>query len=359
VTTRDIMEGTLIGGMDGIFKAFSSIPTRPPFDKQEADKRNRQQAYMADFRATAVPMLREVLNNRMLIARINAARVLHRFAVDGHEEVADDCVRILETTQEHDAVKVWAVKGIGEVLGQYANKTPKDAKRLDKAALAVYAWLEARCKVSPQLLADMQPDEHEAVRYLRREAIKALGSYRRPMIVDDPKTGTRQGPVAGLLVRIMVGDENAVSPSASITEREEAAYGLCLMQSKLSPTYQPDYVLHQWGRFIAALGAEANFDPDRKKQRWQYFASHLKAGADTLATDFPRNSPTSVYLTNMMARVNPVLEYLYDKEKFAGEVTVLSQWLNDNPPKAQEDVYNPPVALLAQVLGEPLRPAGR
>jgi hypothetical protein len=342
LTTRDIMEGSQ--GDYGILQAFPLLITfnKPAQDPDEQAKRERQQKYMVEFRQAASGFLREVLKNRLLVARLNAAIVLERFTDYGQEEVADDLLAILDNPNENDAVKVWAIKGLGKLLANAAVKAPKDPKRIERCALAAYAWLDTRTKTPPALVAELSEPEKDGIRFVRKAAIRALAEYRRPMIVDDPKANRREGPVAGLLLRIMNNEENSVSPDASWSEREEAAVGLCHLQSKQSTTYQPDFVAYQVSRFIAALGAEANRDASRNTQRWQFFAAQLKAGTDALTADLKGN-PSAAYLSKLMAGVNPVLENLYDDKKSQTAVGDLNESLNALPPKGT-DVYNPPMA---------------
>lgn len=340
VTTREIMEGTPGAGVDGIFEAFPP-PTfsRQADDPEEAARRDRQRKYLNEMRGYATHYLREVLGNRLLIARLNAAIVLHRFAQYGQEEVADEFLWILENPNEHDAIKHWAVKGIGELFNQVKN--PKDPKRMDRCALAVYSWLENKTKLPPTLVAELSEPEQDAVRYLRREAIRVLAAYRRPVIVEDAKANVREGPVAALLVRIMNNAEGTISPSASLTERKEAAEALCNLQHKRSETYQPDYVVYQVARFIAVLGAEADRDRSRTAQRWKAFAAHLKVAWDNLGDDL-KNTPHAQYIKRLEGRVNPVLEYIFDESKSANSVPELNEFLANNPPKSNDVFGQPP-----------------
>jgi hypothetical protein len=341
VTTRDIMEGSPGGMADGIFKAFPPPGfQRPAEDPEEAAKRERQRKYLAEMRSYATHYLREVLQNRLLIARLNAAIVLHRLAQYGQEDVLDELLMILEHPEEHLAVKHWAIKGIGELLSQASAKPPKDPKRMERAALAVFRWLDDATRMPVSLVEEMSEAERDGIRFIRREAIRALAAYRRPAISEDAKTGRREGPVAALLVRIMANEENNVVPSASLVERKEAAEALCQLQAKHTPSYQHDYAAFQVARLIAVLGAEADRDAARSTQRWKAFAAQLKNAFDTLAED-ARNTPHAGYVNRLSARVLPVLEYLFDESKSAGSVSELNEYLAGNPPKSAE-VYGPP-----------------
>jgi HEAT repeat protein len=295
-------------------------------------------AYMKEFREVAVPLLREVLQNRSLPARLNATRVLHRFAQDGHEEVADELIKVLENKDEHDAVKHWAVLGLGEI---FAYRTHKNLPVVQRGALAVLQFADARTKFDKAVVEQMTEPERDGIRYVRRAAIRALGNLRRPMIVDDAKAGARDGPTAELLVRILANGGADVSPTASLSEREEAAYALCKMQHRACPTYQPDYAAHQVVRLIAVLGAEAGRDDERARERWKYMASHLQEGLELLVADVDK-TPNAAYVKKLAEESRRVLENLYDKDKSTGAISTLNEYVNTNPPKSTGVFGAPP-----------------
>src|SRR5262249_23482192 len=58
LSTRDIMEGTPAGSVDGIFKMFPPTSfNKTAEDADEQAKRLRQQKYLVEFRAAVVPFL--------------------------------------------------------------------------------------------------------------------------------------------------------------------------------------------------------------------------------------------------------------------------------------------------------------
>lgn len=333
-TIADIMKGTPEGLMDGILEAFPPANFRSPTeDPVLTEKRKRQQKYLDEFRPIAAEYLKEVLNNRLLVARLNAAIVLHRFAQYDEEEVAEDLLTILENPAEHDAVKLWALKGMGELFTQSIDQSAKNPERLERCALAVYAWLEKRIQIPASQVAELSEPEQDGIRYIRRQAIRTLGSYRRPMIIDDGLRKSQEGPAASLLLQIM--NNQGVTPEASWSEREAAAVALCHLQCKRSPAYQPAFVVQQIGRFVANLGVEASNDRSRSSQRWQFYAADLKAATDTLAEDLGKATPAAAYLSRLMVRVNPVLDNLYDETRHPSAVADLNQAVNTMPSVGQ------------------------
>jgi hypothetical protein len=98
-------------------------------------------------------------------------------------------------------------------------------------------------------------------RYFRREAIRALAQFRLPAVEIDAKNKKIDGPVAYWLLKVVAND--GLSPSASVSEQVEAAYGLFLLRSEGTP-YQTDLSLYVAGRFIAKVFAvKYNIDHQR------------------------------------------------------------------------------------------------
>src|SRR5262249_17234049 len=118
--------------------------------------------------------------------------------------------------------------------------------------------------------------EKDAFRYVRREAIRALAQTRYPAIMNKKQfVGT---PTALALVRVLADD--GIAPEASLSEKLEAAVGLCQLQTNLADGYQPDYAAHAVGQFAVELAKEFN---NRKNAGagqiedypWKYYATRL------------------------------------------------------------------------------------
>jgi hypothetical protein len=210
--------------------------------------------------------------------------------------------------------------------------------------------------VQKPLLDQLSEEEVNAIRWVRREAIRVLGELRRPLLVErvqrdeknkevkDEKGNprmVREGPVAALLLKIMNND--GVSPEASWRERSEAAYGLTRLQSGKDQTLQPDYVAYQLGQFVGRLGAAANNDPNREAERWTYFAALLKKGLDEALAQPQSGLGRSAFLKGMMTYLDPALEQMFDKRIGNGQgANDLLQYLSGNQPGAKT-LFNPPL----------------
>src|SRR5262249_22551872 len=199
---------------------FSFAPTGafPRIGKGEADqdemtKRQYKRQFVREFRIAATPHVRKLLQIKDLIVRVNAARLLHRFAEFGEEEVADDCIRIIANPYEHDAVRHWAIRALGEVFkgqaGDAATTQPQAAaaraQRLENVAMAIGKWLKARCEMPAPTVNDLRDDEKTGLRFVRKEGVRVLAIPRRPWAVEKEVAGQvrREGPIADLLLQLM------------------------------------------------------------------------------------------------------------------------------------------------------------
>ncbi len=333
ITIDEVMKGNRRdqSTVDGIERAIPLIPSRPPTDPDEKVKRDRQRVYLQEFTTAVRPPLREVMKNR-LIARVNGARAYLMLIDAGQEEVADDLIQLIENPAEHEAVRHFAFQGLRRLFA-----LPKiDAKRAERCGLVLCRELEARCKVGEETLSILSPPEVDGLRFVRRELIRGLGAMGRPLVVDvvpqkgQPIQARREGPAAELLLRVM--NNQKVSPEPSWQERAEAAAALCQLKHKTSPSYQPEFVIHELGRFVAEMAAEVG---NNKDQRWKYFAVVLRNGTEELAKDLATQPPhpAAEYLKRMAVVGRGVLDYVYDP-KGAPEHAELNRWLNQNKPKA-------------------------
>jgi hypothetical protein len=171
------------------------------------------------------------------------------------------------------------LKGLAELFAAAPGATVpgrralKDEDREDKCILALVEFLERK----PNLSKNAPPEEVDAFRYLRREAIRALGKTRTPAVMKKKQfVGT---PTALALLRVVSND--GVNPPASIYEQAEAAVAVCQLQTPLVTGYQPDYAAHVIGEFILAFTNEYNRDKAEAKTGsiptwpWKYLAAMM------------------------------------------------------------------------------------
>jgi hypothetical protein len=370
LTDRNIQEGRgditmgqlmdeILGSVSRLLPAASVLrqPTKgTELDKEALAKRKRVLTFFEEFQPVVLAAIRDVMQpQQFLIARMNAARILHRLAEWGVEATADDFVRIITDPQEHEAVKLYALMGVGELFAKQAFTSKQGPERMERCAAAVVKFLEDACQVNEAIVSQLSPEEIEAIRWFRRAAVRALGSTRRALIVEEveqkgpdgkplkaakvqAKLGERRGPIAPVLLRVMNNDR--VVPDASWRERAEAAIALSLLQGQ---TVQPDYVAFHLGRFIGAMAAAGNNDVERKAEQWTRIAADLKTALDEAAKP-PAALARSAYFKGMFKSANEALLHLFDpKQGDSQAANNLLEFLGSNPPQAK-DLYNPPLA---------------
>jgi hypothetical protein len=208
-----------------------------------------QTPYLKEYGKEFTTCLREALSkNGTMIVRVNTARLLAAVAVAGYEEVADTLLDLITDPEENGAVKVWAFRGLKELFLQ---GTPAQSilapKREQEAIVALIDFINTPAKVA----AGTPPEEVDAYRFVRREAVRALAQSRYPLV---PKVQPGQGQTALTLLRVMRKD--GLVPEPSVSEQTEAALGLLRLQGQ--PGYQPDYAAYQIGLFLVDFLSQYN-----------------------------------------------------------------------------------------------------
>jgi hypothetical protein len=237
---------------------FTLIPA--PTEKKPLT--DSQQDFLQAFTEALLPAIDEVLQNGEPIARVNAARILARLGEASQERAADDMVKVLQDKNQSDAVKFYALKGLADLFAAApgsnipGKRALKDEGREDKCIVALVEFLERKSSLS----ANAPQEEIDAFRYLRREAIRALGKTRTPAVMKKNQlVGT---PTALALLRVVGND--GINPPPTLYEQAEAAISICQLQTSLAKGYQPDYAAHVIGEFIVEFAK--NYNQNRANQ---------------------------------------------------------------------------------------------
>jgi hypothetical protein len=114
---------------------------------------------------------------------------------------------------------------------------------------------------------DASPEEIEAHRYVRRECVRALAAVGIPAIDVSQRTSVDGVGIYPLLsVLADPKNKNALNPPPSLTEKLEAAIGICNMRilgaDPLS-LYQPDVSVYLVGQFMEEFIAEYRKDQSK------------------------------------------------------------------------------------------------
>ena len=141
-----------------------------------------QKDFIQVFGKACVERLRTILgtpekpSKYEMLVRVNATRLLALLAKSGYEETADVAVEIIENPKESDGVRFYCFQALKNLFSAYNPDFPeksvvsKPAREL-KAVLALIHYITR----TPPLTAETPADELDALRYVRREAIRRLG----------------------------------------------------------------------------------------------------------------------------------------------------------------------------------------
>jgi hypothetical protein len=278
---------------------------------------------------------RDVLNNRAAIARVNAARVLMTAAFTGEPDVASVCVDIVKSSDQDPGTKYYACKGLQEFLAPGGKMPPtllKDQALQNRIALALLGFLDEKLPVT----AATPQDQVDGWRALRREAIHALALTQNPGVVEQNKL---VGRTAQVLLRVVRKD--GFVPEPRWDEELEAAIGIGWMQSKLNPSYQPDYAIQNAA--YAVLDFAGKYAEEKEKypeKGWRYYSARLSEAFDNLQRDVAKTHAKDKelvsYVNDVWKETSKVLHLMETR----GEVKPqeFEQWLLNHQPKS-DTVY--------------------
>jgi hypothetical protein len=292
------------------------------------DINDNQKEFVKEFSKELIKCLREVLaHNAQPIVRVNAARMLASIGEAGQEEVADTLADIIQNPRESDAVKLWAFRGLRELFEatQPQNLLFKDAKRESRTLMALGDYVGRKREQLPT-----EADQLDAVRYVRREAVRALGLSRQPVV---PKADKPEGRTTWLLLR--VARKDGLTPEPSASEQVEGAIGAChLLADK---NVQLDYVAHN----IGAAAVDFVNNASRAKAgtadaglAWKLYAARFHQALDELQLHAKEGQAAGVadYVDKLVKQAKEPLRAIWDGKD--ANPTPLDDWLRANPPKS-------------------------
>jgi hypothetical protein len=252
-----------------------------------------QQMFVDEFSKQLVTQIKAVLKSKWPISQINAAMILAHLGRVGFEEAADTMVEIINDPKQIDAVKLYALRGLKELFGLQRQERPFQFKNREREVRSIQALLKFLDRTANP--TESSPAEVEAFRWVRREAIMALGETRYPALLDKNKKEMADGLTAWQLLRICCKDgfqpdpsKAGFRPEPSLAERVEAAISVCRLDPKLAPGFQVDYVVHSLGFVVRDFVVRYNEDYKETKGKsfvWRYDALRLAAALQALRTN--------------------------------------------------------------------------
>jgi hypothetical protein len=300
------------------------IPDRTKMHPK-GEARERQFGYIREYGKEITKAVEEVLKNPLPIARVNAARILAYLGKVGPEETGDAMVAVLEDKDQIDAVKLYALRGLKDLMVTVRDTTGKfkDPAREAKIINAIIEFMHREVK----LPKEAKPEEQEAIRYVRREAVRALASVRAPAIVVKKQVVAQP---ALELMRVMSKDGFKPEPSSS--ERIEAALGLLQMQSSAYKPYQAEFVAQHIGYYLVDLATEYNTDRkntgNMRAEPWKVMAAKFKLALDNFAAESKGNKNVEKIVTLS----KPIFDSI-EKDQIPSSVTLLRKFLGNYKPK--------------------------
>jgi hypothetical protein len=167
----------------------------------------------------------------------------------------------------------------------------------------------------------MTPEEIKAVIFLRREAIISLAQAGSPAVVATPNKKMAvppEGAAAHTLLKVLAG---TLQPPATVSEKVEAALGLCSMKYANMPEYEPQVAIYFIAKALDEFAADyskdwVNFSAVGAGKKLPYMAymgdaKRLKAGLKELSANTP--NPHSKAAKELEAAAQPILDKIMAK----------------------------------------------
>jgi hypothetical protein len=228
------------------------------------------------------------------LAHVNAAMLLADFGKTKNLEARDYLVGLVKNPKSHNLIKLFAVKGLAEYFParEFLPLLEKNKKPLADQFIRDVEQIDLLVKFIEQdwkLPEKANPGELEGIRYVRREAIKSLALAEVPA-AEVSKEAAPSGIAVVTLMRVCTDE---LTPPPSLTEKLEAALGLCKVKKSPTSTYNPDIgvylvakVLHE---FVSAYQKDWNeFRTSKERQpatTWRLHAKRIDASLDTLVNN--------------------------------------------------------------------------
>src|SRR5262249_30838088 len=173
------------------------------------------------------------------------------------EEIGDYLAGLVKDPKKHDAIKLWALKGLAAYFPahEWTVVAPKDRDGKEIPEARKKREVERSNAVIEFLRRNWESNhaDDDAIRYLRREAIKTLAQAQVPAVEITKDKAV--APVAKTLLKILE-PKNGMNPSPSLQEKVEAAIGICQIKVIPNSLYLPDQGIYLVGTFLVEFANE-------------------------------------------------------------------------------------------------------
>ncbi|HEV3142592.1 MAG TPA: hypothetical protein VGZ47_01780 [Gemmataceae bacterium] len=262
-----------------VHEANTLIPDMPILEKQSNEVQRQVHERKKEYIQLYGQYVAAVLHDEILLpkdkqikyeplVRINACRILAKLGQSGYVksdpkqvDTVDIALDVIENPKEIDAVRFYAFQALKNLLsvpnpaGLDKSLLTKQPDREKQIAVALCQFITRPATIS----TDAPLEEIDGWRYVRREAVRALGYVHNPIIRDEKDKKIMADP-AFVLLRIAAADPT-VSPTPSLYERAEALIGFL----QLNPDREMEMDYASWYVAITMRDLAAEFSARKIK----------------------------------------------------------------------------------------------
>ncbi|MBI1831067.1 MAG: hypothetical protein HYR84_06425 [Planctomycetes bacterium] len=332
-------------------------------------KARPNRAYIDLLGPALVRSTKDVLANRDVKISTNQACVIHTAAMLPvmaklkQSDINDYLAELIEDKATDNVVRLYAMRAFKEAMPVYRQPDDlelfidKDKKRIDRDSRYVGVltnYIIVKANADSADIGDLA-----AVRFMRREAIIALGQAGTPAVLAGKlgKNEITRGMVAPTLLNVMAGN---VQPPPSLQEKIEAAIGACAMKKGHVQDYDSAVTTYLIGKTIMEFVTHYNTDFQQfavsgKGRKLPYLAYKNDAlRLREALKQYSANVGETPAANNLQTLTYPILDRiavplpgaLYSQPE-ALRVNALRQWLTQKPasgkifPKLKVPEINP------------------
>jgi hypothetical protein len=267
----------------------NELPVPRGFAPREMEK---HLAFARELGPHLVKELEPAVKDNKTLVRLNAARLLAFVGMTGYEGAAALALQILNDPQQPDGVKNYALETLTNLFAFAPDAANADVSVFDQGATgeakAKNRALRNECIQSlcdfvtkNREIAGRSEEEIAAIKYVRREAVRALGQVRMHRLRDGqpPKVLARPG-----LVLLKVANRDGLTPEPDVKEQSEAVLGFLnlfpVIRAGADREIQCDYAADAIGRAIVDVMNHKAERPDNIQIPWRVFGERLAAGLE-------------------------------------------------------------------------------
>jgi hypothetical protein len=288
-----------------------------------ADSKVKNKALVEEFHRRWLAELDLILSNSQQepVTRVNAARLLDRLAdLAAREELADLAVKTLGDEQQVDGARYYAASALKHLLAKLNQQKPagiQKPERRDAVVVGLVKFVERKLPFTPTT-----PVEEDGLRFIRREAVRALAS------VGVPLAGTEGH--AALTLALVAGKDKGLALAPRLDESVEAAIGLARMKPDAKAEFQPGYAAYIVGSAVRDMVRD--YKPTNKREPWKLHAARLHDALKAMAESYPKDPSVKSVLSASGAALTAI-----EAGREAVNIDPLKEWLNTPPP--QQSIY--------------------